>query len=207
MDFKKLFIKLRAPLYRIGLKNYTFSIISNNCWGGIVSRDRGIVYNSPTAGLFFFADDYIKFLTNLKYYLSLDMTQISVNQSKYAQVLLKQYDENLIIGVLDDVEVIMLHYKSFEEAKNKWERRKKRINFDNLLVKFSDQNQFEDKHFQQFLQLDYKNKLFITTNPKFASSITCVLKDTQNAGYAKDDIKPSFRVLNINKLLNDLEKK
>ena len=120
MDFKKLFIKLRAPLYRIGLKNYTFSIISNNCWGGIVSRDRGIVYNSPTAGLFFFADDYIKFLTNLKYYLSLDMTQISVNQSKYAQVLLKQYDENLIIGVLDDVEVIMLHYKSFEEAKNKW---------------------------------------------------------------------------------------
>ena len=76
MDIKNFVIKIRAPFKRIGLKNKDYSIISNNCWGGVVSRDRGIKYNSPTCGLFFYAKDYLKFLSNLDYYLNSEMTEI-----------------------------------------------------------------------------------------------------------------------------------
>lgn len=204
MKFKEILIKIKSPIVRIGLKNYDFSIISNNCWGGVVSRDRNIRYNSPTAGLFMFPGDYIKFLKNLQYYLSVDMKQINIYQSKYYDNLKNTCSESLVIGVLDDIELIMLHYKTFDEAKLKWDRRKKRINFDNLLVKFSDQNHFKSEYFEEFLKLDYKNKLFITTNNKYKSDITLIIKDRWNIGYAKDDIKPSFKEININRLLNGL---
>ena len=37
---KDTVIRLRAPVRRNGLENRDFSILANNCWGGIVSRDR-----------------------------------------------------------------------------------------------------------------------------------------------------------------------
>lgn len=48
---------------------------------------------------------------------------------------------NLIypIGKLgNDVEIHFLHYKSETEAQEKWNRRLKRMNFNNILFKFSD---------------------------------------------------------------------
>ena len=48
------------------LNNTDFSIISNNCWGGSVYRRYGLQYKSPTIGLYFFAEEYIKFLMNLE---------------------------------------------------------------------------------------------------------------------------------------------
>ena len=37
-----------------------FTIISNNCWAGLVYQHFGLPYNTPTAGLFFFAQDYLE---------------------------------------------------------------------------------------------------------------------------------------------------
>lgn len=43
-----------------------FTIISNNCWGGMIYESYNLPKNSPTVGLFFFAEDYIRFLKDLK---------------------------------------------------------------------------------------------------------------------------------------------
>lgn len=51
------------------------------------------------------------------------------------------------IGKLDDIEVVFLHYKSEEEAYQKWNRRKKRINYNNLIFKFNDMNLAKKKMF------------------------------------------------------------
>ena len=53
------------------------TIISNNCWGGHVYRYLGIKYLSPTVGLYFFANDYVKFCEDLKYYISQELKFIS----------------------------------------------------------------------------------------------------------------------------------
>lgn len=135
------------------LKNIDFTIISNNCWGGICYEHYGLPKLSPTVGLYFYADDYIKFISNLEYYTSLDIDFIDARRSKYSDDLLRKNEWQKPIGVLDDVEIVFLHYKNAKEAKQKWERRVKRINWDNLILKFSYMNNCNDQHIHEFYKI------------------------------------------------------
>ena len=78
---------------------------------------------------------------------------------------------NVPIGVLDDVEIVFLHYKTENEAKQKWERRCKRINWDHILVKNSYMNCCSDDLMIKFDNLPYKNKLFFVG--KDVSNVNC----------------------------------
>lgn len=68
------------------LKNTDFTIISNNCWGGMIYESYNLPKESPTVGLFFMADDYIKFLTYLKEYLAADLHFIKPENSRWKNV-------------------------------------------------------------------------------------------------------------------------
>jgi uncharacterized protein (DUF1919 family) len=46
-----------------------FSIICNNCIGGFLYQKYGIKYYSPTIGLQFPQEDFVKFCKDLEYYL------------------------------------------------------------------------------------------------------------------------------------------
>ncbi|MCD8291242.1 MAG: DUF1919 domain-containing protein [Prevotella sp.] len=128
---------------------------------------------SPTVGTYFYADDYIKFISNLQYYLSCDLTFISHGDSKYADILSLKKQESAPIGCLDDVEIVFLHYHSEEEAREKWERRVKRANTDNLIVKFSEQNLCEYSHLKEFDAMPYEKKILFTKcdYPEFGCAI------------------------------------
>ena len=201
---KDRIIRARAPLKRIGLENRDFSILANNCWGGIVSRDRRLPYNSPTCGTYFFSKDYLRFLSDVHRYLETELEELPVRESRYAEELISLHGEEVVLGRMDDVEVVLLHYPTFAEAKEKWDRRKKRIRWDNLLVKYSDQNGFVPEDFETFRALPFANRLFLTTNPEYRSEFTRVIPDKWHEGYAVDDIKSSFRVMNVNRLLNEM---
>ena len=201
---KDRIIRARAPLKRIGLENRDFSILANNCWGGIVSRDRRLPYNSPTCGTYFFSKDYLRFLSDVHRYLETELEELPVRESRYAEELVSLHGEEVVLGRMDDVEVVLLHYPTFAEAKEKWDRRKKRIRWDNLLVKYSDQNGFVPEDFETFRELPFANRLFLTTNPEYRSEFTRVIPDKWHEGYAVDDIKSSFRVMNVNRLLNEM---
>ena len=45
---------------------------------------------------------------------------------------IEKFQHHCPIGILDDIEVIFLHYKSEDEAYQKWNRRKERIVWDNI---------------------------------------------------------------------------
>lgn len=122
------------------LNNSDFTIISNNCWGGIAYEYYGIPKLSPTVGTYFFADDYIKFITNLQYYLSKPIIFITAEESKYRDTLYERGEKDIPIGVLGDVEIVFLHYKSIDIARDKWNRRIRRVNYNNLVAKFSRMN-------------------------------------------------------------------
>ena len=66
---EKLFYEIRRFFVKKSIENKDFSIISNNCWAGRVYQYLDMPYLSPTAGLYFFAPDYIKFVSNLRKYL------------------------------------------------------------------------------------------------------------------------------------------
>jgi uncharacterized protein (DUF1919 family) len=120
-------------------------------------------------GLFFFADDYIKFIYSLREYLSMELEFIPLKDSKHKDSL-KGY--TCPIGKLGDVEIVFLHYHSKEEAKEKWERRCRRVNFDNLIFKFSEQNECSYHDLKAFDALSASKKfMFVTKNYGFESQI------------------------------------
>lgn len=143
------------------LKDRDFTIIANNCWGGVVYEYFGLRKNSPTVGTYFFSEDYIRFVSNLEYYLSQGLKMINSSESKYHEVLEIKKQTNVPIGKLNDIEVFFLHYKTPMEAQEKWNRRVKRINWDNIILKFSEMNLCRYEHLQLFDMLPYKKVLFV----------------------------------------------
>ena len=135
------------------LKNTDFSIIASNCNGAFILHDLGLRFNSPFVNLWLKPDDFIRFLTNIKYYLGCEMTFIREAGISYP------------IGLLDDVRIYFQHYHSEEEAKEKWLERSKRINLDNLFIMFTDRDGCTYQNLCDFDALPYKNKLVFTHVP------------------------------------------
>ena len=171
-------LRLKVLKYwRLGLANYRkkqlkstdFTIISNNCWGGMIYESYNLPKESPTVGSFFIAEDYIEFLSDLKGYVNGKLTFIKPEQSRWKNMPQVSEDKRFgqyPVGVLSNgkktIEIFFLHYRSEQEAREKWERRIRRINWDKLLVKFNDQNGCTEADVDRFIKLSFKNKLFFT---------------------------------------------
>lgn len=199
---KTLFKPIRV--YRNScLKNKDFSIISNNCWGGVIYQKLNLPYLSPTVGMFFYAEDYLRFISNLKYYLSIKPVIIPVEQSRYYEELLKlRKFKYFPIGKIDDVEIIFLHYKNDMEAIEKWERRKKRINMSNLIIKFNDQNLCTSKHIKEFCTLDFTRKICFV-GKEYEGCKDLIIVDQKGKGYIKNDIGFFKKPINIIQYINN----
>lgn len=155
--------KLFSQARRKKLTNCDFSIISNNCWGGYVYRYFGLPYSSPTVGLYFYPDDYLQLLTDIRGYLETPLTFIKPSESKHYKELIVKKQTNIPIGRIRDVEIVFLHYKSEREALQKWARRVSRVNYDNMIVKFSQMNGCNSSHLQKFDDLSF-DKMFMFVN-------------------------------------------
>lgn len=129
------------------------AIISNNCWGAGAYQATGTPYNTPTVGLFFRPDDYIKFLGNLRALAASTMEFIPVSRYGF---------KDHPIGVIGDgIEIQFLHYKSQEEARAKWQRRFERLppSDDDLIVKICDHAGLDQAQFDAFRDLPFRNKI------------------------------------------------
>lgn len=144
---------LENKLYNINkkkhLKNKDFTIISSNCVGGIIYHDLGLPFLTPTVNLSFDMNDFVKFVSNLKYYIDKDLIKLDTN---------KEYP----IGVIEDIKINFIHYKTFEEAKTKWDERKQRINYDNLFIIGTDKDNCTYETLKAFENLPYENKIIFT---------------------------------------------
>ncbi len=163
---------LGFPLRR-KIKNKFFTIISNNCWGSELYQELRIPYQTPFVGLFIKPESYLKLLKNLKKYLN--------SEIKFTKTL--PYP----VGVLgEDVEIHFLHYKTTQEALEKWQRRVKRIHWDRLLVKFDDleiENHVEWIH--EFGRLPFQSKVcFVTQSSRAEIQGTFYLQGATKWPYA-----------------------
>lgn len=157
---------------RIRLKNKTFSIISSNCLGGLICSNLNIRFNSPTINLLIKPADFVKFLSNLKFYLDCDVEEIKVQGIDYP------------VGKLGGGDVLLhfVHYKSFEEAKQKWNTRKQRINFDNIFVIMAQRNGCTYEDLKAFDKLEFKNKVVFTAKeyPEINSAYVLLGRDPKD---------------------------
>jgi len=108
---------------------------------------------SPTINLYFTNDDFILFCSNLKEYLSLELHEYKKHN--------KSFPVGLLSGSKGDVYIYFMHYNNFNEAKNKWDERKNRVNFDNIFIIMEAQKSSEES-LLQFNTIPYNNKVVLT---------------------------------------------
>ncbi len=189
------------------LKRTDFTIISNNCWGGHVYRRYGLPYLSPTVGLYFFTDEYMKFIANLAENLNSDLRFISWTESRYKSLILEKKQESVPIGLLGgDIEIMFLHYQSAQEAYDKWNRRCQRVNLDNLIIKISQMNLCTIDHLMAFDRLDYKRKVAFVI-PEYSSLLACgnPVYKYSNSERVLDDTTYYDRHIALDGFLNDFK--
>lgn len=199
--YAKLDNKYSCYKRRRKLKNRDFSIISNNCWGGLISQYYGLPYMSPTCGLLIGGIDYIKFCRNIKYYLSIKLEFINFEDAKFRH----QYQgfKPFPVARLDDIEIYFIHYHSEEEAAEKWYRRTKRINWDNIIFKISHRESFTNEDIEVFAALDLPNKLIIAEKGNTYKTVIIPGIST----YVGDETPLIFEHLDVTEYLNSLTEK
>ena len=109
------------------LQQSRLSIISRGCFGGMISNMLALPFRSPFVNLWLPAKDFNRLLRNPRAYMEEDLVFKSKEYKAYAGFEIATY-------TCEDVSIVMEHYKDFDEAVRKWNERKKRINWDNLLI-------------------------------------------------------------------------
>ena len=118
---------LSARLYQKRNKNKDFTLIARDCIGGLVYHQFKLRFLSPTINLFFEPADFNEFCLNLKNYIDCEMTELKGSNIEYPVGVISPKN-------MKPIKVHFMHYESFIEAHNKWEERKKRINWNNIYV-------------------------------------------------------------------------
>ncbi|MBQ5951107.1 MAG: DUF1919 domain-containing protein [Lachnospiraceae bacterium] len=131
------------------LQGGTYSILSQNCIGGVVYHDLGQQFLSPTINLYFRSPDFVRFVLNLDHYLKADLRMT--------------WGEEYPVGYLDDIPVFFQHYDLCSEAKEKWEERKQRLDPDKIAVFCTDRDGFTEETYTQWLRIPYPKLLFSAT--------------------------------------------
>ena len=123
--------RLSLEEFRNRITNKDFTLIARDCVGGILYHQLGLKFLSPTINLFFIPEEFNYFCLNLKEYIAGELVELVDNDTPYPIGLIYPVKG---ASITRPVRVDFMHYDSFEQAKNKWNVRKQRINWNNLFV-------------------------------------------------------------------------
>lgn len=144
------------------IRNKEFSLFCNNCFGAQILHDLNIRFNSPCVNLAFDFRDYVEFLSNLEQYLKLDIENVSEPGTPYPV--------GRFAGT--DTLVKFMHFNSFEDAVQQWNKRRDRIIWDNIFVVLEVPQlpaENDTAILKRFLALPYRKA--IVTSPKQNNSL------------------------------------
>lgn len=160
-------LRLRSviPQKRAKLVKKDISILCNNCTGGLILHDLGLRFDSPTINMFFRGLDFFDFIEHFEYYITKPLVQIP--NLKYDSAT-PDYPVAIISGDgnFKDIELHFLHYKTFDEANEKWETRKARLHMDSLYVIWTFMGMEPNEELYIRAQnLPVKNKVLFVNHP------------------------------------------
>lgn len=138
------------------LKNTTMTILCNNCTGSIIYHDMKLRFLSPTINLFFNDKDFLTYIEHIKDFEDAELVEIRDEACSYPVGRLISNKTDL------SVRIDFMHYKSFDQAKDKWFERSKRINYDNIYIIFEG-GWHSDDCLARFDVLNYEHKILITS--------------------------------------------
>ena len=127
------------------------SIISRDCCGGYFYKLLKLPYTTPTIGLYMDMEDFILLCCNLEEFINSEIIECKSKR--------KPFPVGSISCKYGTIYLYFMHYDSFSIAKEKWNCRKKRINFDNIVVICDGKNQINIELIQAFERIKYKKIL------------------------------------------------
>lgn len=204
----KLMLRLNEGMlakHRKARLKKTFTIISNNCWGAYIYRLFKEPYRSPTIGLFIMPDDFLKMIRKLDYYMKdCRLKFIKPEKSRhYDELKTHKHFGEYPVGVLGDVEIFFVHYKDEKEAREKWTRRAERINWDNLIIKFNDQNGCTEEQIMDFNRINKFKKMICFTAKRIPGKYNVHMWEFERDGFVYDDKYFVFQHVNLKKLIEE----
>lgn len=153
------------------------TIISNNCLAGVIYNILGLKFSSPTINQWMKMAEYLEFISDLKFYMECELVEDKDETIKWKFPVgtLVSNDESH-----NNVNIYFNHYKSFDDAKQKWQERKKRILWDKIYVIYD----FNDKDcdtnmLYRFEELPFEHKVSLThykkiPDLKYNYKINCI---------------------------------
>jgi Exopolysaccharide biosynthesis protein len=137
------------------IKKQKISIVSNNCWGGVIYHTLGMECLSPFKNVSFSSWDYIKIVSNLKHYLSIDpiwtgKKEMDSNQNREVPML-----------QLDDVFIKCNHDLDAERAIHNWIRRRDKFNWNNILIEMYTEDPKVEKTFGKVTEQFHNRICFV----------------------------------------------
>ncbi|MBD5489851.1 MAG: DUF1919 domain-containing protein [Lachnospiraceae bacterium] len=118
-------------LYSRLIKN-PVTILSDDCWGGYVYNYLGLKFSSPLINILWDRGEFANFIQEPLYYLQTELTMVREGDLRAGI---------FPIGKLGAggkyVQLFFIHNADFNEAKQQWDRRKGRVNANNLFVKMN----------------------------------------------------------------------
>ena len=160
--FRQLYEAMYFRKLRSKLRNRDFSLLSPNCYAGIIYHRLGLEYTSPTINLLFpIKKQYLKFISNLEYYLSKEL--VFIHDPAYS----------CPVAMLEDVKLVFNHYSTPEQAESAWNRRKGRINYSNLFIIFDDIADADYQDLIEFTRVKCAGKVILTAKyyPELPSAV------------------------------------
>ncbi len=159
-------------------------------------------YLTPTIGLSFENEDFIKFLENPDFYYNQDLKPIDEVQ--------KQVNDEW--GFYDctcaDIKILFRHYRNAEDGISKWNRRKHRIVKDNIIVKFTYFDDVIDRALiDRFINLPYKKLILFLKDEdiynEYKDKCVCIYfpKDTYKSEFVSSD--KYLKLRQIKKIINE----
>lgn len=158
------------------------TIIAEACYGGYIYNQLGIKFCSPFINTRIFERDYLQMLNNLEFYLSQniypkrDVQNARDMESMIAQTEITWGKMGYPVAQLGDVELHAIHAHNIKEYVTEWDRRKDRINWENIWVMMIIES---DEMAEAFNKITIKNKIGFYFKETGYQNIVC-LRDWEN---------------------------
>lgn len=143
---------LDKNLHKLSVSNFT--IISSNCWGGILYQDLGLNYQTPFVNQYMHTPCFLKLVKRFPEYMNMELS-VSSKSKYFPSATLYP------VGHLGDVEIHFIHYSIEDNVIGKWNERKARMHSDKLLFVLCERDQCTADDLKEFDQLPV-NKLMFT---------------------------------------------
>lgn len=149
-------------------KKREFTLLCANCMGGHMYHQLGIKFQSPTINLMMLQPDFYKFISDLDKYVKEDFVDISTESLGVPK------------GKLGgEITVYFTHYSSFQDAVQKWNERRDRIDFNELYIITSDRDGITSEQIYNLKNIQCK-KLICFTAKKYDLPYCFQIKEFEN---------------------------